>query len=67
MSSKPHAAVPGPHNPEIIPLPFGKVPEVTLAVAYRELADLPSSDELNLAFQMLDALLLTTPFDQWEN
>lgn len=63
--------VPVPYHPaaDILEFCYGKSSGVSLEVEYRETFDAsqPGPAELSLAFQMLDALLLATPFDQWEN
>ena len=51
---------------ETISLPFGGTPAVSLEVTYRDFQDTPSLEELNLASQMLDSLLMSVPFEQWE-
>lgn len=62
------AAAPTRPAADILEMSFGKSPSVSLQVQYHEFdASQPGPAELDLAFQMLDALLLTTPFDQWEN
>ena len=58
---------PGTNSPEIISLPFGKVPNVTLSLAWRDPDGMPDKEEMNIAFKMLDAMLLERPFDQWEH
>jgi hypothetical protein len=58
-------AVAAPHQ-ETISQPFGDSPAVSLKVTYRDFHDNPSIEELNLAFQMLDSLLLSAPFEQWK-
>lgn len=69
MSSIRPGNAPASPSSDIFTASFGKVPDVSLQVAYSEPLDgqRPSQDELKLAFQMLDALLLTTPFDDWEH
>lgn len=68
MSSTSVSAAPTRPAADILEISFGKSPAVSLQVQYHEFdASQPGSAELELAFQMLDALLLTTPFDQWEN
>ena len=68
MSSTSVAAVPIRPAADILEMSFGKASPVSLQVQYQEFdASQPGPAELRLAFQMLDALLLTTPFDQWEN
>lgn len=69
MNLPPVVPVPSSPATDILEISFGKAPAVSLEVEYRETFDVrqPGPAELGLVFQMLDALLLTTPFDQWEN
>lgn len=69
MTSSPVVPVPSHPAKDILESCFGTAPAVSLEVEYLETFDAsqPGPAELSLAFQMLDALLLTTPFDQWEN
>lgn len=52
---------------ETIDLPFGKVPPVAVMLGYREIDDTPSPDEMDMAFNMLDAMLKDLPLDRWEH
>jgi hypothetical protein len=52
---------------ETIALPFGKVPPVAVMFGYQGLVGTPSLDEMDVAFNMLDALLKDLPIDQWEH
>jgi hypothetical protein len=69
MSSNRLGRRPASSSSEILPTLFGKVPDLSLQITYADAleAPQPSPAELTLAFQMLDALLLATPFDQWEH
>ena len=67
MSSIPTAADHRHNAPAIIFMPFGKVPNVTLTLSSRPPSKLVDDDEMYLAFQMLDQMLLERPFNEWEH
>lgn len=69
MTSSPVVSVQSRPATDILEFCCGKSSAVALEVEYRKIFDAtqPGPAELNLAFQMLDALLLNIPFDQWEN
>lgn len=53
---------------DILAFPLDKAPDATIQINYLGgLAWAPGSAEQRLMFQMLDALALTTPIDQWEH
>ena len=68
MSSQPAVSTSIPPLVETFLIQFDKVPPVSMTVSYQDAvaAELPDEGELTLAFKMLDALLLETPFEDWE-
>jgi hypothetical protein len=69
MSSNRPGRRPASSLSEILPAPFGKVPDLSLQITYADALEAhePSPAELKLAFQMLDALLLAAPFEEWDH
>ena len=53
---------------QLLPLTLDRVPQVTLVLTYASTVEASNHGrgERHLAFQMLDALLRETPFDEWE-
>lgn len=62
-----HGNSPAALQSELISQPFGATPNVNLRLTCREITTHPTLQELSLAFQILDSLLLSMPFEQWEN
>lgn len=68
MPAKPVVAKPTELATDILETSFGKGNPVSLQVTYQELhPSQPGPTELRLMFRMLDTLLQSVPFDEWEN